>query len=105
VAPGDLDALFASLRYQAAMEQGLTVRPRRPRRPAPPVRPEFMRVARSFALQESRVLRAYARAGRTVICPDASARVFDEALELVSRRDGLRVWRAMWLPRGGAPGS
>ena len=62
----------------------------------------FMRVARSLAVQESRALRGYARAGLPIV---ARSHVFDDALEM-GEAGGRRVrqhWAGVLPVRGPSP--
>jgi len=58
---------------------------------------DFMRVARSFAWQQSMAMRGYARMGVIVGHPQGSRDVLDDALEVVTSVHGMRSWSSMWL--------
>ena len=55
---------------------------------------EFVRIARSLAVQESRSLRAYGRMGVVYLPGRTRTTAFDEALAIVD--DGIRSVRSHW---------
>lgn len=61
----------------------------------------YMEVARALTLQESRVLRCYARAGKVLVAP--SGPLLEQALVLVGDVRKLAEFEAHLLPNAKAP--